>query len=121
MGPDGQPLSRSLPVSVGADPTRPYHEIPIQPETGYTANDASVGDLDGDGEYELIVHMSGRGRDNSQNGMTDPPILDAYRLDGMKLWSIHLGRNIREGAHYTQFIVYDLDGDGRSEVRLQDR
>ncbi|HMP06014.1 MAG TPA: hypothetical protein PJ982_06670, partial [Lacipirellulaceae bacterium] len=32
------------------------------------------------------------------------------------LWRINLGRNIREGAHYTQFMVYDLDGDGRAEV-----
>ena len=116
VGPDGHALDPGRPVSVAADPARPYHEIPIQPDPGYTPNDASVGDLDGDGEYELVVHLTGRGRDNSQPGRTDPPILDAYRFDGTRLWSIHLGRNIREGAHYTQFIVYDLDGDGRSEV-----
>jgi rhamnogalacturonan endolyase len=60
--------------------------------------------------------MAGRGRDNSQKGITDEPILHAYRLDGTLLWSINLGKNIREGAHYTQFMVYDLDGDGRAEV-----
>ena len=103
------------PVAVAADP-RPYHEIPVRPEPGYTPNDGSVGDLDGDGEYELVVHMTGRGRDNSQDGPTDPPILDAYKLDGTRLWSIRLGRNIREGAHYTQFLVFDFDRDGRSEV-----
>ena len=56
------------------------------------------------------------GRDNSQAGMTDPPILQAYKLDGTLMWTINLGKNIREGAHYTQFMVYDLDGDGRAEI-----
>ena len=62
------------------------------------------------------MHQVGRGRDNSQRGVTDEPILEAYKLDGTFLWRINLGKNIREGAHYTQFIVYDLDGDGRAEV-----
>jgi rhamnogalacturonan endolyase len=60
--------------------------------------------------------MVGRGRDNSQGGMTTEPVFHAYKLDGTRLWSINLGKNIREGAHYTQFMVYDLDGDGRSEM-----
>jgi rhamnogalacturonan endolyase len=94
----------------------PYLSIPITPPDGYHPNDASVGDLDGDGEYEIVVHMVGRGRDNSQDGETTEPIFDAYRLDGTRLWRINLGKNIREGAHYTQFMVYDLDGDGRAEL-----
>ena len=113
---DGSGAEPGQPIVLRGDETRPYHEVPVVSRPGYTPNDASVGDLDGDGEYELVVHMTGRARDNSQDGITDPPILDAYRLDGMQLWSINLGRNIREGAHYTQFLVYDLDGDGRSEV-----
>jgi rhamnogalacturonan endolyase len=97
-------------------PVRPYLSIPLRLPEGYAANDCSVGDLDGDGEYEIVVHVAGRGRDNSQAGMTDEPILQAYKLDGTFLWQINLGKNIREGAHYTQFMVYDLDGDGRAEI-----
>ena len=96
-------------------PVQQYLTIPLKTPSGYTPNDTSVGDLDGDGEYEIIVHQTGRGRDNSSNGITDPPIFQAYKIDGTFLWEINLGKNIREGAHYTQFMVYDLDGDGISE------
>ncbi|TCC91767.1 rhamnogalacturonan lyase [Pedobacter frigiditerrae] len=95
---------------------KPYLSVPLKTLTGYTPNDISVGDLDGDGEYEIVVHQVGRGRDNSQAGFTTEPLLEAYKLDGTFLWRINLGKNIREGAHYTQFMVYDLDGDGRAEV-----
>src|SRR5215212_6331237 len=98
---------------------RQYIEIPLKIPAGYAPGDASVGDLDGDGEYEIVIHMNGRGRDNSFAGLTDPPILQAYKFDGTPLWTINLGRNIREGAHYTQFMVYDLDGDGRAEVAMK--
>lgn len=90
--------------------------IPLKPIDGYKANDASVGDLDGDGAYEIILHRAGKGYDNSHDGFTDPPILEAYKLDGTFLWRINLGINIREGAHYTQFMVMDLDGDGKAEI-----
>lgn len=93
-----------------------YIRIPLQTPEGYEPNDASVGDLDGDGEYEIILHQKGRSKDNSQSGFTDEPILEAYEMDGTLLWRINLGKNIREGAHYTQFIVYDLDGDGKAEI-----
>ena len=96
-------------------PMRQYLTIPLRTPKGYTPNDASVGDLDGDGEYEIILHQTGRSRDNASNGITDPPIFQAYKLDGTFLWEINLGKNIREGAHYTQFMVYDLDGDGIAE------
>ena len=94
----------------------PYVEIPIQPIDGYRPGDASVGDLDGDGEYELVLHQVCRGRDNAHSGITGTPVLDAYEFDGEHLWRIDLGINIREGEHYTQFMVYDLDGDGRAEL-----
>ncbi len=95
---------------------RPYLTIPLRTPEGYSPNDASVGDLDGDGEYEIVLHQASRGRDNSQRGRTGEPILEAYKLDGTFLWRINLSKNIREGAHYTQFLVYDLDGDGRAEL-----
>ncbi|MCH7401857.1 rhamnogalacturonan lyase [Belliella kenyensis] len=95
---------------------KPYLSIPLRTPEGYHANDASVGDLTGDGRYEIVVHMLGSGKDNSQKGITTAPILQAYTLEGEFLWEINLGKNIREGAHYTQFMVYDLDGDGRAEV-----
>ncbi|HYG21230.1 MAG TPA: rhamnogalacturonan lyase [Verrucomicrobiae bacterium] len=94
----------------------PYLSIPLKPIEGYSAADGSVGDLDGDGEYEIVLIQNGRARDNGQNGPTDPPILQAYKWDGTLMWQIHLGKNIRAGAHYTQFMVYDLDGDGRAEI-----
>ena len=97
-------------------PIRPYLTVPMQTSPGYSPGDCSTADLDGDGALDLVVHMVGRSKDNSQNGATDPPILQAYKLDGTLLWTINLGRNIREGAHYTQFMVYDLDGDGRAET-----
>lgn len=110
-----QPASASFALNADA-PAKPYLSIPLQTPAGYTPTDASVGDLDGDGEYEIVVHQVGRGRDNSQAGTTTEPILEAYKLDGTFLWRINLGKNVREGAHYTQFMVYDLDGDGRAEI-----
>lgn len=103
----------SAPVKVWA---QPYLEIPIQPIPGYRPGDASAADLDGDGEYEIILHQTSNGKDNSFNGITGTPVLDAYKLDGTLLWRIDLGINIREGEHYTQFMVYDLDGDGCAEL-----
>jgi rhamnogalacturonan endolyase len=103
----------TLPVNSSG---KPYLSVPLQTMPGYKPNDASVGDLDGDGEYEIILHQVGVSHDNSHMGITSDPILDAYKLDGTMLWRINLGRNIREGAHYTQFMVYDLDGDGKAEV-----
>lgn len=104
---------------VKSESGNPWLTIPLQTPEKYSPGDISPGDLDGDGEYELVVHMTGVGKDNSQRGMTDAPIFHAYKLDGTLLWSINLGKNIREGAHYTQFMVYDLDGDGRAEVVMK--
>jgi rhamnogalacturonan endolyase len=96
-------------------PTQQYLSIKLKNIVGYQPNDVSVGDLDGDGQYDIVLHQTGRGRDNASTGLTDAPIFQAYKLDGTLLWEINLGTNIREGAHYTQFMVYDLDGDGIAE------
>ena len=97
-------------------PEQPYLAIPLQTLPGHTPGDASVGDLDGDGQYDVVVKQEQRPRDNSQKGATGETKLEAYKLDGTFLWRINLGKNIREGAHYTQFLVYDFDGDGAAEV-----
>ncbi|QRO01888.1 rhamnogalacturonan lyase [Archangium violaceum] len=86
----------------------------------YEANDGSVADLDGDGEYELVLKWQPtNAKDNSQSGYTGNTYIDAYKLNGKRLWRIHPGKNIRAGAHYTSMVVYDLDGDGKAEVMIK--
>jgi rhamnogalacturonan endolyase len=110
--------------------TNSYLSIPLAPPAGrttpdgeaysYAANDASVGDLDGDGRYEVIVKWAPNiSKDNAFGGYSGETLIDAYTMDGKMLWRIDLGRNIRSGAHYTQFMVYDLDGDGRAEIAMK--
>ena len=88
-----------------------------RPGSSYTPNDCSVGDVDGDGEYEIVVKWDpSTSQDNSKSGKTDAVFLDCYKFNGTRLWRIDLGYNIRAGAHYTQHLVYDFDGDGKAEV-----
>ena len=107
-----------------------YLEIPLQkPADGitpagdtytYSPNDASIGDVDGDGEYEIILKWDpSNSHDNAHEGYTGEVYIDCYRMNGEQLWRINLGKNIRAGAHYTQFMVYDLDGDGKAEVVMR--
>ncbi|MFE6650259.1 rhamnogalacturonan lyase, partial [Nocardioides sp. NPDC057772] len=115
-------------MSEPATPTKQaYDELPLQkPADGvtptgatytYRANDMSVGDVDGDGTYEYVVKWDpSNSKDVSQKGYTGPVYLDTYKADGTLLHRIDLGVNIRAGAHYTQFLVYDFDGDGKAEI-----
>ncbi len=113
----GQEQAASASFTLPADaPVRQYLSIPLQTLEGHTPNDASAGDLDGDGQYEIVIKQEMRGRDNSQSGFSGQSKLEAYTLEGDFLWRINLGPNIREGAHYTPWVVYDLDSDGRAEI-----
>lgn len=104
-----------------------YLDVPLTPPAdltmpdgttcSYHANDCSPADLDGDGEYELVIKWDpSNSKDNSQNGYTGNVYLEGVELDGTSLWKIDLGVNIRAGAHYTQFMVYDFDSDGYAEI-----
>ena len=122
---------QELPPSAAVAPwSQPYLRVPLQkPEGGvtpdgvayrYEANDGAAADLDGDGQYELIVKWQPtNAHDNSHKGHTGPTLIDAYKLDGTRLWRIDLGRNIRAGAHYTSFLAYDFDGDGKAELMVK--
>lgn len=133
---EGVELAASAAFTLPAgSPVLPYLNVPLQRPAGgnvevpvgnptntitYSPNDASVADLDGDGEYEIVLKWDpSNARDNASAGLAGRQLIDAYRLDGTLLWRIDLGRNIRAGAHYTQFMVYDLDGDGRAEVAMK--
>lgn len=90
-----------------------------QPYT-YNANDMSVGDIDGDGEYEFFVKWDPtNAKDVSHSGYTGNCYIDCYKLDGTLLWRLDMGVNIRSGAHYTQFMVYDFDGDKKAEMAVK--
>ena len=103
---------KTLKLEVPASQTMPDGE-----KCTYTPNDMSAADLDGDGEYELILKWDpSNAHDNSQTGYTGTVFIDAYKLDGTRLWRIDMGKNIRAGAHYTQFQVFDYDGDGKAEM-----
>ncbi|MDR6143094.1 rhamnogalacturonan endolyase [Microbacterium foliorum] len=126
---NGVELTASASPSVSAW-AEGHYDLPLQkPADGvtpkgeaytYSANDVSVGDVDGDGQYEYVVKWDpSNSKDVSQRGYTGPVYLDTYELDGTLLNRLDLGVNIRAGAHYTQFLVYDFDGDGRSETMLK--
>lgn len=128
---DGREAPPSESYTLAASTLVQQHlDIPLQIPPGgmtpsgesytYNANDASVGDLDGDGQYEVILKWDPtNAKDNSQSGYTGNVYIDAYTLEGELLWRIDLGRNIRAGAHYTQMAVYDFDGDGRAEIIMK--
>ena len=125
---NGVEQAASAGYTLAADaPTQQYLRVPLQQPAGdtspdgfaytYSPGDCSAADLDGDGEYEIILKWDpSNAHDNSQSGYTGNVFIDAYKLNGTRLWRIDLGRNIRAGSHYTQFMVYDFDGDGKAEM-----
>lgn len=124
---DGEQEAACEPVRVNE---KAYYEIPVQkPEGGvtpagqeftYSANDMSVGDVDGDGEYEFFVKWDpSNAHDVSHRGYTGKCYIDCYKFSGRLLWRLDMGVNIRAGAHYTQFMVYDFDGDGKAEMSVK--
>jgi rhamnogalacturonan endolyase len=113
-------------ASNASNPTAGYIQIDLQrPPIGqhggtYTPNDGSVGDLTGNGVYDIVLKWDpSNSQDNANNGITDNVIIDAYTLTSQHLWRIDLGPNIRAGAHYTQFMVYDFDGCGKAEIIMK--
>ncbi len=122
----GEPCDAVKPWTSGDN----YIDIPLRrPEGGitpagtayeYNAGDMSVGDADGDGEYEYYVKWDpSNAKDVSHKGYTGPAFIDCYKLNGRLLWRLELGKNVRAGSHYTQFMVYDFDGDGRAEMAVK--
>jgi rhamnogalacturonan endolyase len=115
---DGAEGPRSNPVAPWA---QNFLRVPLQsPGAIYNAHDSSLGDLDGDGQYEIVMLWEpNNARDNSQAGVTSDVFIDGLRLDGTRLWRINLGPNMRAGEHYNQFIVIDADGDGKAEIGIK--
>ena len=120
---------------------RPANGTTESGEYMYVPGDCMVADVDGDHEYEVIMKWdpcntswnplnpnavndkagTAGQKDNSLSGYTGPVLIDCYSLqptqgETHRRWRIQLGKNIRAGAHYTQLMVYDLDGDGKAEV-----
>lgn len=83
----------------------------------YTPNDATFCDMDGDGEYEIVLKWDpSNSKDAASNGTTSDTYIDCYKMDGTQLWRINIGPNIRSGAHTTPFLCWDFDGDGYGEL-----
>ncbi|MDE6549319.1 MAG: hypothetical protein K2L22_09995 [Muribaculaceae bacterium] len=111
----------------------PYISIPLTETTEvcsiegmeYQANDVSVGDLDGDGEMEIVVKRllangdnDGTGGGQSSAEVRHTLLYEAYKLDGTMLWRVCSGPNILLG-NSSSFAVADFDGDGRAEMAIK--
>jgi len=105
-------LTKRIPLDIPAGGTTPSGEAYT-----YSPNDGSAGDLNGDKKWDIVLKWDpSNSKDNSQSGYTGNVYLDGMNLEGKRFWRIDLGVNIRAGAHYTQFVVADFDGDGKAEM-----
>lgn len=95
-----------------------YFDIPLNsPGSNYSPNDCVVGDVNGDGQYEIFLKWDPNdSQDNSKSGNTSNVYIDCVTLEGKTLWRVDLGKNIRAGQHYTQMCVADFDCDGKAEL-----
>ncbi len=86
----------------------------------YTPNDAAICDMDGDGQYEIILKWSpSNEKDAASSGSTSNVFFDCYKMDGTQLWRIDMGQNFFASAHTMQFIAWDFDGDGYGEFMVK--
>lgn len=107
---------------VGTYSDLPYVAISLEPASpGAYVHLGWVGDLDGNGEYDVVVdRISGAA-----------PLVDAYSLEGEFLWRLDTGplganqNNIEGGAttisngHNDGLTVFDFDSDGDAEVAIK--
>lgn len=117
-----------------------YFDVPVQPvvnragktignsqtsgsstTSGYTLNDISLADVDGDGLAEFIVKRNNsQGNLHSASNKTDFNLYECYKMDGTRLWWIDLGPNLMAGPDEQWDIIgYDWDCDGKAEVIMR--
>ncbi len=92
-------------------PSIPFKRIalpdpPQEDGVEFTPGEMSVGDLNGDGAYELIFEWEASTGTGSY--------LEAIDLEGNSFWRISAGVNVT--SMKLNFMVYDLNLDGKAEV-----
>ena len=94
----------------------------------YSTHDMTVGDFDGDGEYEIVVKWRSTQVDpmysepifGGGSTTTAPEYVDVYKQDGTLLFRVDMGYNVRAANdHETTLFAEDFDGDGTSELMLK--